>query len=103
MRPVLILPLMLLIANAHAEDLFAKGDVKAGKALHDKTCVSCHVSRIGDDGSAVYTRPDHKVNTQQALRAQISRCNANASAGWFPEEELHVGAYLNKQFYHLTK
>ena len=101
MRPLLILPLMLLAAaNAPAADLFAKGDVKAGKALHDKSCISCHASMVGGDGSAVYSRLERKVKTPQKLQAQISGCNANVGAGWFPEEELHVGAYLNKQYYH---
>lgn len=101
MRPLLILPLVLLAAtHAHAADIFAKGDVKAGKALHDKSCVSCHASMSGGDGSAIYSRLERKIKTPQKLQGQISGCNANVNAGWFPEEELNVGAYLNKQFYH---
>lgn len=101
MRSLLILPLVLLAAaNAHAADIFAKGDAKAGKALHDKSCISCHASMAGGDGSALYSRMERKVKTPQKLQGQISGCNANVGAGWFPEEELHVGAYLNKQYYH---
>lgn len=104
MRSLLILPLVFLaIANVQATDLFAKGDVKAGKALHDKSCTGCHASLLGGDGSAMYTRPDRKVDSQQKLRARISICNTNANAHWFPEEELDVGAYLNKQYYHFKK
>lgn len=78
---------------------FAKGDPKAGKALHDKTCVSCHVSMFGGDGSKIYTRADRKTRTAEQLAARISGCNANTGAGWFPEDEAHVGAYLNQQYY----
>jgi len=100
MRLLPILPLVLLAAtNVHAADIFAKGDAKAGKALHDKSCVSCHTSMVGGDGSAVYSRMERKIKTPQKLQAQISACNTNAGAGWFPEDELNVGAYLNKQFY----
>ena len=88
-------PLFLLVmatAPLHAAP-FDKGDPKAGKVLHDKSCVSCH-------GSSMYSRPDRKIKTPAQLAARISGCNANTGAGWFPEEEQHVGAYLNDAFYH---
>jgi cytochrome c553 len=88
----------MLSAAAHAAP-FAKGDPKTGKTLHDKACVSCHASMFGGDGSKIYTRPDHKVKTAQQLAARISACNANTGAGWFPEDEAHVAAYLNQQYY----
>ncbi len=78
---------------------FAKGDPKAGKALHDKACVSCHVNMFGGDGSKIYTRADRKTKNAQQLAARISGCNANTGAGWFPEDEAHVAAYLNQQYY----
>ena len=78
---------------------FAKGDPKTGKGLHDKTCVSCHTSMFGGDGSKMYTRADRKVRTPDQLAARISACNANTGAGWFPEDEAHVAAYLNQQYY----
>ena len=71
---------------------FEKGDPKIGKTLHDKSCVACH-------GTQVYSRPDRKTKTPAQLAARISGCNANTGAGWFPEEEQHVGAYLNQTFY----
>jgi cytochrome c len=78
---------------------FAQGDPKAGKALHDKACISCHVNLFGGDGSKMYTRADRKTKTAQQLAARISGCNANTGAGWFPEDEAHVAAYLNQQYY----
>jgi mono/diheme cytochrome c family protein len=93
------LALLLAAATAHA-DPFAKGDPKIGKTLVDKSCVACHVSLFGGDGSAVYTRPNHKVKNAQQLASRVRICNTNAGAGWFPAEEEHVAAYLNQQYYH---
>lgn len=72
---------------------FDKGDPAAGKVLHNKSCVACH-------GSSVYSRADRKIKTPTQLAARISGCNANTGAGWFPEDEQNVGAYLNQTFYH---
>ena len=88
----------LLASGAHAAAV-AKGDPRIGKTLHDKTCINCHASMFGGDGSKIYTRADHKVRTAQQLAARISACNANTGAGWFPEDEAHVAAYLNQQYY----
>ena len=96
-----VLPLllaMLFVSSAHAEP-FAKGDSAKGKALADKQCVACHVSLFKGDGSGVYTRADRKVKTASQLAARISGCNANTGAGWFPEDETDVAAYLNKTYY----
>ena len=78
---------------------FDKGDPKIGKTLTDKSCVSCHVSMFGGDGSKIYTRADHKVKNAKQLAARVSVCNANTGANWFPQEEMHVDAYLNQQYY----
>ncbi len=88
----------LLASSVHAAP-FAKGDPKTGKALLDKACVSCHVKMFGGDGSKIYTRADHKIKTAQQLADRISACNANTGAGFFPEDEAHVAAYLNQQYY----
>ena len=88
----------LLASGAHAAP-FAKGDPKTGKGLHDKACISCHTSMFGGNGSKIYTRADRKTKTAQQLAARISGCNANTGAGWFPEDEAHVAAYLNQQYY----
>ncbi|MHB0975056.1 MAG: cytochrome c [Thiobacillus sp.] len=88
----------LLTGGAYAMP-FAKGDPKIGKTLHDKACITCHANMVGGDGTKIYTRADRKVKNAQQLAARISGCNANTGAGWFPEDEAHVGAYLNQQFY----
>jgi len=40
------------------------------------------------------------MKTPAQLAARVAACNANTGAGWFPDEERHVGSYLNQSFYH---
>jgi cytochrome c553 len=91
----------LLVAgttSAQQPKVLAHGDAASGKALVAKDCVGCHVRRFGD-ATSIYTRPDRKVRTAEQLLAQVQFCNVELKAGYFPEEEEHVAAYLNLQFY----
>ena len=74
-------------------------DSERGKQLVQRHCTSCHVSGQGGDGSGIYTRPDHKINSLPALRAQISRCNAGTGARLSVEDERDIGAYLHRTYY----
>ena len=89
----------LLSTSIHAGPA-VKADPKAGKALLDKSCTSCHINMFGGDGSKIYTRPDSKIKSASQLAARISACNTNSGAGLFPEDEAHIAAYLNQQYYH---
>ena len=105
---LLFLSLFSLISfNAVAEvisnPLFAKADVAAGMALHEKNCISCHASSYGGDGSSIYTRDYAKVKTSKGLVAQVRNCNTMIGLKWFEEEELNVAAYLNKTYYKFTQ
>ena len=100
MRSLFLLLALCATVPAHAALPFAKGDPKAGHALHDKACVSCHVKMYGGDGSKMYTRAERKTRTAAQLAGRVAGCNANTGAGWFPEDEAHVAAYLNQQYYH---
>jgi cytochrome c553 len=89
----LIFPILIaLVATPLQAAPFDKGNAKKGEALHDESCTGCH-------GTELYTRANKKIKTASQLAARISGCNANTGAGWFPEEEQHVGAYLNLHFY----
>lgn len=99
MKQIVMVILLTITSGVALAAPFDKGDPKIGKALVDKSCQSCHASMFGGDASKIYTRADHKVKTPQQLAARISGCNANTGAGWFPEEEMHVAAYLNQQYY----
>lgn len=91
----------LALATVTAIPAFAaeNPDPKAGKALHDKQCVSCHVQRWGGDGSAVYTRADRKIKDAAALRQRVAACSAQTGAKFFPEDEANVAAYLAQTYY----
>jgi cytochrome c2 len=96
------LPLVLLIAiamvPAHAQKPFNPDDAKRGQTIVDKDCHACHIRQFGDK-DAPYTRLDRRVNTPAQLRAQIAFCNTQLGAGYFPEEEEHIAAYLNQRYY----
>lgn len=93
---VLFAGLLLGLANVGQAQ---SGDPKIGKKLVEKSCMACHVSMFGGDGSRIYTRPDRKVKNMRQLMSQVRTCNTNVGAGWMPEEEAHVAAYLNDTYY----
>jgi mono/diheme cytochrome c family protein len=95
--PLLIAALLATLGGASlAAD---KVDVKAGKSLHDKQCVNCHVQRWGGDGSAVYTRADRKIKDATSLRQRVAACSAQTGAKFFPEDEANVAAWLAQTYY----
>jgi cytochrome c len=99
MKALTILFAALMLSTVAQAAPFANGDPKAGKILHDKSCVRCHIDMFGGDGSGIYTRADRKVKTAQQLAGRIAACNANTGAGLFPEDETNIGAWLNQQYY----
>jgi mono/diheme cytochrome c family protein len=94
-----LLFLSLLPCSAALAGPLEKGDASAGKPLHDKSCIACHVKLHGGDGSKMYTRSPRLINTPEALVQRVAACNAQTNTGWFPEEEVHVASYLNQQYY----
>ena len=86
-------------AVAMAPAPFAHGDAELGKPLNDKSCVDCHARRFGGNADRIYLRADRRVHTSAQLMAQVSYCSAELGTGYFPDEEEHIAAYLNKQYY----
>jgi len=78
---------------------FTAGNAKSGKTLVDRDCVGCHAQRFAGDPDQMYRRSDRRVKTPAQLLAQVQGCNANLGKGYFPEEEEHIAAYLNLEFY----
>lgn len=100
----LLMPCLLLAAgSAWGADHFPGADLALGKKLHDSQCVSCHAQKWGGDGSEVYTRMDRRINSISGLKQQVTFCASQLKTEWFPEEENHVAAYLNQQYYKLDK
>lgn len=95
-----ILPLLLLVSVAQAEAPWGKVDLHAAPELHQKACAGCHIRMYGGDGSKMYTRDGRMLSTQLELLQRVGACNAQMNAGWFPEEEASVAAWLNQLYYH---
>ena len=94
-----ILPLLLFASVAHAEPPWGKVDLQAAPELHQKACAGCHIRMYGGDGSKMYTRDGRMLSTQLELLQRVGACNAQMYAGWFPEEEGTVAAWLNQRYY----
>ncbi len=90
---------VLIPLTANAKEAWPAGDAKKGKVLHEKECVACHAKSYGGDGSKMYTRPGRLINDKNELVQRVAGCAARFKLGWFPEEEAHVAAYLNEQYY----
>ena len=94
--------LLALVGAATAQTQpapFRAGDTKAGKLLVERDCVACHAQRFAGDPDQMYRRGDRRIKTPAQLLAQVQGCNVNLGKGYFPEEEEHIAAYLNLQFY----
>jgi mono/diheme cytochrome c family protein len=100
---LIITSLLLITASMAYADPFAAGDPAIGKTMVEKSCIACHASKFGGDGSGIYTREDHMVKTSKGLLAQIRNCNTMLGLTWFEDEELHVASYLNKTYYKFEK
>jgi hypothetical protein len=55
--------------------------------------------RTAGDSARVYFRGERRVYAPEQLLAQVSYCSPEVGASYFPDEEDHVAAYLNKQNY----
>jgi cytochrome c553 len=91
--------LMVATAAAQQPAPFAAGDAKAGKALVDRDCVACHAQKFAGDPDEMYRRKDRHVKNPRQLLSQVQACNVNLGKNYFPEEEEHIAAYLNLEFY----
>jgi hypothetical protein len=88
-KPLLILITLALLGTGNT---LLAADVKNGKQLQQKNCMSCH-----DD--SMYTRDELRVKSLASLRTQVQRCESTLGLTWFDEETDDVTAYLNKSFY----
>lgn len=93
----------LLSGAAIADDPLAKADPHLGKALHDKSCITCHARMYGGDGSKMYTREGRIVSNRQELLQRVAACNVMTKTGWSPAEEAAVAAWLNQQYYQFER
>ncbi len=79
---------------------FAAGDAKTGKALVERDCVELSRGQVsGRSGPDVHagraSREDAGASSSRRCRPAIR----TSRKGYFPEEEEHIAAYLNLEFY----
>lgn len=95
MTRLLIAPLLCLALTA-----LGAGNPDEGRRLAEKAkCEGCHASKVAGGPGAIYLRKDRKVTSIAKLKAQVGMCNSQLNLGLFPEDEEHVAAYLNRDFY----
>ena len=69
------------------------------KLVADAKCETCHASKVGGDGSNMYSRQDRRVTNKSKLLSQVARCNNELNLGLFPDDEAAIAAYLNAEHY----
>jgi hypothetical protein len=90
--------LVVLLACAAPPLACADGIAALGKPLVDKDCHGCHVRQFGN-ADRIYLRDDRRVRTLAQLKAQVAYCNTQLGAGYFPDEEAHIVAWLDERYY----
>ena len=84
---------------AHA-DPFPGADHAQAMDMHKRMCVECREQRFGgEEGSAIYLRPDRRVSSPSALSQQLTACTTMLNLDLFPEDEHHLAGYLNSKYY----
>lgn len=84
---------LAFLNTAHAVDL------KRGKELVQENCIKCHADMVGGDGSKIYTRPNRRIDSLEALNKQVHRCKTSLGVSWPEDQIADVVAYLNKTYY----
>jgi len=80
----------------------ADGDAARGRALVEKDCNGCHVRQFGSV-ERIYLREERRVRTPAQLQAQVAYCNTQLGTGLFPDEEAHIAAWLDQQYYRFPR
>lgn len=90
----------LFISALAALPATAAPDPAEGKKLvEEKRCETCHHNKTLGDAKAVYLRKDRKVTSLAKLKAQVAACNTELNLGLFPEDEEHIVAFLDREYY----
>jgi hypothetical protein len=80
---------VLLVPSAHAA---LPGDSAEGEQLVAANCTSCHDTRV-------FSRPDHKILSLDALRGQLASCGHGAKKEFSAAQTDSIVKYLNERFY----
>ncbi len=75
-------------------------DTHPGKALHDESCLTCH---LGNHDEKFYTRENRRVKDYKGLGTMVKMCDANLGTALFDEDMEEITNYLNDSFYKFPK
>ena len=75
-------------------------DVSQGKALHDESCLKCHIK---DHNEAFYTRDNRKMTSYKGLHSMVRMCDANLGTQLFDEDMEEIGKFLNESYYKFSE
>ena len=101
MRKVPLVALLGALVGPPA--LAARDPAEGGKLVAQHKCENCHHNKTLGDAKAVYLRKDRRVTTMEKLKAQVTACNTELNLGLFPEDEEHIAAYLDREYYKFGK
>ena len=91
---------LALLAVPHAG--MAANIAEGKKLVEEKKCEACHHNKTMGDAKAVYLRKDRRVTSMEKLKAQVAVCNSELNLGLFPDDEEHIVAYLDQQYYRFS-
>lgn len=95
-----LLLFFLTFSTSGAAAPFEQGSAQAGKLLFEqKDCNSCHIAKMGGNGSAIFTRPNRIVNNPDELLARMKVCSGAVGATLSKQDEQDLGAWLNQTYY----
>ncbi|MDO8293238.1 MAG: cytochrome c [Gallionella sp.] len=97
-----VCPTLPSLSSTAQATSFSDGDAQAGEKLFGQyKCNSCHIDKMGGDGSAIFTRPDRTVTSPEELIKQMTLCSGIIGKTLTIQEQQHLGAYLNQRYYKL--
>jgi mono/diheme cytochrome c family protein len=93
MRSALYAAAALIASTAHVSAL--AGDPAKGEQLH-RACLGCH-------GTELYSPPQARVKSLTALKKEVVKWNDRMNPKFTKKEIDDLVAYLNRDFYHLSR
>ena len=95
----LFLMLSPLCSFAASGNAMLLGDTGNGKKLLTEKCSSCHIQKMGGDGSGIFTRKNHIVKSVEGLIGRVNGCNQNTQANLSKDQVNDIVKYLNETYY----
>ena len=91
---------LLFIATGTLAAPFPDGNAQTGKKLFEENkCSSCHIGKVGGDGSSIFTRPNRIVHNPDELVDRMHVCSGVVGMTLTKQKEQDLGAYLNQTYY----